>query len=596
MSDNIERGEDGLPLTNEKELAEMDKLFSSEQYKLKATPRFLRSSKKWFINHDFVMHTLEDFVRHLHSLKIAAKKMLPQGAYAAFLSELRRKNPAAADLLRVLVSIEVKSLNEMLNILQSSARTVSVSMLQPFMKTLYKPLIRIYYLEPEYAASCLMDTYRLILENYVPASPEAFQKTTMRAVQELKYVYSDVFPATYPLVLRMTSPVMLSERDLFYKNGSKVLNWLDVPPNAIIFPAEENEELSPAEENEEMKPPDAQPAPEDVMDGLAMLERLFPQAGWEKIPYFPDERIDFAPYFVKILSLSDTLIQVNPDHPMHLTMILILILSELFQGVRHIEFHPLPLDENVYTILDDWIMYIENVFERTFGSDLNAYTHQAYSQADFAKTTYASRLTSNMYSIIRQYFLPYYDMQFLPYQKTPIGHLPPLYPRVARLREILEDSIRPHMARASDFSEAAKPLSLYRFDISNPVSRRLDAIYSGKVRRRTNRTLISCCVSILAVLDWWMNNAGSPAYKKSPRRIYRTENDESHTPAFGVVARTDIDAIFKNSLKRHAADNSSEGNNSKEDSSKEDKPKEDAPEKNKSKEGKPKKGGLKATD
>lgn len=552
MADNIERGSDGLPLTSEKELAAIEKLLSSEKYQIKEPSGFLRGGKKGLVNPDFVMYTLDEFLRRIYVFATAVKRMIPSAAGESFFATLKRQNPVAEGIIKTALALNLKTLNATLNRLQASARSVSIAAMQPFVRELYKPLIRVYYLTPEYSSSCLMQAYQLVMERHVPSNPESLRSATMAAVQELKYIYDTIFPTMYPLMLRMTSPIMLSEHDLFYKNGSKVLAWLEVRPEEILFPAKESPEPSSAFENNEQDAEEELPQiPESVAKGLDMLEQLFPKAGWEKIREFPEEKTDFAPYFARIFQLSDAFIQLNPEHPLHFAMILFLILSELFQGLRHVDFNATYSEDNIYAILDDWIMYNATVFDKTFGDTLKAYTHQVYSQPDFEKSAYASRLISNMYSLIRQYFLPFLDMRFYPLQKTLIDRLPPLYPRVTRLREMLEACIQTEKAGSADFTEAVNASAIYHFDIPSSVSKRIDALYGGSSsRKRTNAVLIDWCVSLLSVLDWWINDKDSPAYKAYPDLIYRTAEGESLMPEFGIAPRTDTDEIFKNSLKR----------------------------------------------
>lgn len=551
MADIIQRGDDGLPVIADKELAAMDRLFCDGRYQIKKPAR-LFSAKKDAVNPAFITRTLDEYVRHINTFRASSRKVVTTGAKATFIAELKVKNSTAVGIIDVALAIEVKTLNDMLNNLQRATKGVSVAELQPFIRTLYKQLIRIYYLEPEFATSCLMDAYRLVVDRYVPANAEELRSNALTAIQELQYIYDKIFPQTYPLVLRMTSPVMMSEKDLFYKNGSKVLSWLDVHPDQILFPGEETYE-SPIDEDEEESPEEEEETqiPENVSDGLKMLEKLFPQAGWEKILNFPKEKSDFAPYFASIVQLPETFIQLNPDHPLHFVMILHYILAELFQGVRHVEFNSSSSDDSIAAILSDWIMYGENVFDKTFGDDLKAYTHQIYSQPDFARSNYASRLMDNMYSLVRQYFLPFYNMRFYPFKKVHIGRLTAFYPRVRRLRDMLDASIMPHTAEEPDFAEATNAAAIYRFDVPNVVSRHLDSLCGGeRSRRRTNEALIRCCSSILSVLDWWINDGTSPAYKVQNPLIYRTTNADTSMPAFGVDARKDTEELFKSSLKK----------------------------------------------
>jgi len=51
------------------------------------------------------------------------------------------------------------------------------------------------------------------------------------------------------------------------------------------------------------------------------------------------------------------------------------------------------------------------------------------------------------------------------------------------------------------------------------------------------------------VLDWWVNDKESPAYRKNPEHLYRVLEPGSSVPAFGVKARTDIEALFAKTLR-----------------------------------------------
>ena len=560
MADNIQRGDDGLPIVAEKELAAMEKLFSDEKYQIRESGGFLRPARKGIVNPAFITGTLEEFVHRLHVFMASSKRIIPAGARDPFFEALRAKNAAAEDILKMALSIEIRMLNEMLNKLQRSHRNVSIAALQPFIKTLYRPLIRIYYLDSEYATSCLMEAYRLSVSRFAPSNADEVRTNTLSAAQELKYIYEKIFPVTYPLVLRMTSPIMLTQHELFYKNGSKVLSWLDVNPEEIIFPDEDDEEPPDDESEDEDIEADAddekkeekeeeEQIPGSVIEGLEMLERLYPRAGWKKILNFSEGKSDFAPYFARVLTLPDTFIQLNPESPLQFEMLLVIILAELFQGLRHVAFRSSSNEDSISAILDDWVMYIANVFDRTFGDDLKAYTHQVYSQADFARSNYASRLAGAMHSLIRQYFLPFYDMHLYTFQKIVVDRLPAFYPRVATLRKMLDECLMPHAEEDAEFSEATNISAIYRFDIPNTTSRHLDALCGGaRSRRRTNKALIRCCSSILAVLDWWINDLDSPAYMARPTYIYRVDIGEGHIPSFSVDARTDTEEIFRKSL------------------------------------------------
>ncbi len=562
----IERGPDGLPVTTEKELAAIETLLCDPKYRIKEPGGFLRANRRNLLNPDFVLYTLNDFLGHIQSFVVATKKMIPPGRSEAFFTPIRNWNPTAEGILRAVSAIDLKTLSQMLTHIQSVARSVSLSAVQPFIKALYKNLIRIYYISAAYGAHCYRGICKHILDSGIASDPEGLRNDTLTAIREFSYLHEKIFPALYPLVLRMVSPVMLDEHDLFYKNGSKVLAWLETDAKEILFPAPEKPLPAAVPKAAEEEKNDG-PPPQAAI-GLSTLEKLFPEAGWETLPRFPEEVRDFAPYFAPVLQFSDAFIQLNPANPMHITMILFQILAELFQGLRHVNFN-VPTKDNpqeeddIYLILDDWILYKANLFDKTFGDDIKSYTHQIYSQPEFAKSPYAVKLMSHMYSMIRQYFMPYFDTRLYGFQKmTKDPKLPPLYSRVRGLKTLLEAySAAIEKARTNHLSSGGEAARLpggvvnafepYRFDISNAVSKRLDALCGGRnSRQRTNAMLLRYCLSILCVLDWWINDEKSPAYKSRPELLYRTVEPGSPMPAFGITARTDTDEIFRMHLHR----------------------------------------------
>lgn len=570
---NIERGPDGLPVTTEKELAAITQLLTDRKYKIQLNPGFFRSDKKSSLNPDFVLYTLNDFLGHIQNYVVATKRMIP-GDRAVFIKELSSVFSTAAGIFSTAVGIDLKTLSIILGQVQKSKRGFFIPMLLPFIRVLYKSLIRIYYLPPDYTADCYRKVYRYITGKSVPADPQALKDNTVTAIHELQYIYTKIFPELYPLVLRMVSPVFLSEKDLFYKNGSKILAWLGTDPKEILLPKPQEKEIPSArmkKASQKKEESTEHVIPSRVFRGFEYLEKLFPEAGWHNIPYFPDYAQDFAPYFAPLLQLSESFIQLSPNNPLHLTMILFQILAELFQGLRHATFNILMAandkdspDDDIYHILDDWILYKVNIFDKSFSDDLKSYTHQIYTQRDFGKTLYAQKLMSNMYSVIRHYFMPFFDTKLYGFQKLPKDpRLPPMFSRVARLRVLLENYMKSvEKAEAAAMANGAGPGSAggdminafdkYRFDIPNTVSRRLDALCGGKnSANRTNAVLLRYSLSILSVLDWWINDQYSPAYKIQTESIYRTVETGGTIPAFGITPRTDQDEIFKRYLHKH---------------------------------------------
>ncbi|ULQ58815.1 hypothetical protein K7I13_09740 [Brucepastera parasyntrophica] len=548
-----------LPVPSEKELQAINQLMADKKYRIKVPASFLHTDKSDKINPEFILYMLNDYLGHVQTCVAATKKMFPLDNTGEFFKNLEHHDSFARKTIQVILNIDVRSLNALLVRLQANPREVTVSQLEPFMRILFRSLILIYYLGAGGVIEQYQAVHSFILQEIIPADMSAFQANTSQAMEEWRYVFEKVIPALYPLVLRMSVPVMLSSYDLFYKNGSKVLEWLDVDPKTVLFLQKKEAvlkaQVSPEDEEKKMV------MPVEVEEGIKVLEDLFPEAGWNKLETMPD----FCAYFQPILEFRDAFTQLSPGNPLHQTMILFWILEYLFQALRLVRFDPMtnlpPEDseDSIDRILDEWILYQENIFDKNFSDDLKAYTNQIYAQPDYNKTPYGSRMLSNMFTLIKVVFLPYLDIRMYGTSKLQDDdRLPPFYTRVARLKQMLEyhnKNIQKALSYGEPNPEASitgiqNPWKIYNFTIPNSVSRRLDALCGGKTSKtRTNALLIQYTLKILNVLNWWINDSNSYAYRNVPPPLYRVIENGSTVPAFGVTPRTDVDEIFKKHLR-----------------------------------------------
>lgn len=562
-----------LPEIPEKVLQEMNQLMMDRRYRIKQSAGLFKFDKNDLVSPEFVLYTLNDYMGHIQQCVAATKKMLPYHDQTVFLRDMKGSLPTGARVLSVVGSIDLRKISGELLRIQGTPRDISVTAMIPFIRLLFVPLIKVYYLGSGGIAKVYRSIYQYITKKMVPSDPESLKLFTTNAIEEWCYILETVCSGLYPLLLRMTSPAMLTMYQLFYTRGSRILSWLDVVPEDVLLPNDvpdtvqfkiddgsaPQEQMEDAEQDEE----EEESVPEDVAEGLALLERLFPEAGWDRLEDMPD----LCPYFQPILQFQDAFTQLAPDNPLHQAMIIFWILEELFQGLRLIKFETLaPVStkddiEDIQTILEQWILYQEHVFDKNLSVELKAYTHQIYTQPNFHKTPYGRKLLSSMYTLIKTMFLPHFDVRMYGYARLPKDErLPPFYIRVRRLRRLLtryNEALGPWPPGLDHNPESSvpgvlNPWELYKFDIANPVSRRLDAICGGKMSKiRTNAMLIHVTLMILNVLDWWVNDRTSFAYQESPEHLYRVTEPGSSTPAFGVHPRSDVETLFIKHLKEN---------------------------------------------
>lgn len=564
MSDLQMQGFGGLPAASEKDLLAMNQLMYDKQYRIKVSPGPLRVEKTDKVNPEFIQYILNDYLGHVQKCVAETRKMLPYEDQKFFYEAFHQQDPVGYSAMLAISSFDIRALGELLSRLQANPREVTVSQLSPFVRLLYRMLIRFYYLGSQGISRLYRSVHSLIVRELVPADPDSLKLHVTAAITEWVYILDSVCTGLYPLLLRMSSPVMLTMRQLMYDNGSKVLAWLQIAPSEVLF----QKDLAPlvADGSASVRVAEKEPEedfslPDEVTQGLDILETLFPEAGWDDLESMPD----LCPYFQPVLQFQDAFTQLAPDNPLHQTMIFFWILEELFQGLRLIKFEPLPATsvkddvEDINRILEDWILYQESVFDKNFAVELKSYTHQIYTQPDFHKSPYGRKLLSNMYTLIKTMFLPYFDIKMYGTTRGPKDdRLPPFYVRVRRLKRLLSryNAAIELAPEGSDQNSEGRvpgvvnPWSPYKFDIANPVSKRLDALCGGKhAKGRTNALLIHYTLSVLNVLDWWINNKDSYAYTIPCEYLYRVIEPGSAVPAFGVTPRTDVDQIFQRSLK-----------------------------------------------
>ena len=559
-----------LPEVDDKVLQDMNQLMADRRYRIKQPAGLFRIDKVDLVSQEFILYTMNDFMGHIQQCVASTRKMLPFQNQGKFLRDLGDIAPAGARVLSVVNEIDLRKISAELIKLQETPRDISVARLIPFMRLLFTPLIKVYYLGPEGMAKVYRTVYLYITKKMVPADPEGLKQITTNAIEEWYYILETVCTGLYPLLLRMTSPAMLTMYQLFYTRGSRILSWLDVVPEDVLLPKDVPDTVkfkidddTDKGEAEKKRTDDEETVPEDVAEGLDLLERLFPEAGWDRLETLPD----MCAYFQPILQFQDAFTQLAPDNPLHQTMILFWILEELFQGLRLIKFEALaPVStkddvEDIQPILEQWILYQETIFDKTLSAELKSYTHQIYTQPNFHKSPYGRKLLSNMYTMIKNMFLPHFDVRMYGYARLPKDdRLPPFYIRVRRLRRLLtryNEALGPWPPNPGNDPDASvpgvmNPWEQYKFDIANPVSRRLDAICGGKMSKiRTNAMLIHSTLMILNVLDWWINDRTSFAYQESPEYLYRVIEPGSSVPAFGVQARNDVETLFIRHLKEN---------------------------------------------
>lgn len=103
---------------------------------------------------------------------------------------------------------------------------------------------------------------------------------------------------------------------------------------------------------------------------------------------------------------------------------------------------------------------------------------------------------------------------------------------------------------ANDNSDigAIKLWNHYHFPMPNTISRRLDVLLGGRNSPKTNNlNLLKYTACVLSVLDWWLNDANSPAYANPASCPFRKDPD-GH-PQFTTPVMSNVDSIFAKHIR-----------------------------------------------
>ena len=587
-----------LPFINSKEKSLIDKLMASPEYRIKPNYGFLsfimnlRKGGTERVLPDFVLNTLHNHLGHIQKFNTSIKHLVNH-ANETYKQQIKQTPSVFFKTIKFINEWDLKELRDAYAELEKKADECTVTMLIPFTRILYRSLLTIYFLGDTRIISYIKKVYADIIP-YITTSHETLFQYAKDAASEWLYINGQIVKGLYPLLLRMSCAQYEEYSSFFTTRISKILTFLDMTKYDLILPGKEQDEekissteissnqtdnnLSPDDEEaadnenkvqdkpdlEETKTEKKGEAPSELIKrGIELLDTLFPEAGWNIIHTKPD----MYPYFQTLYSFTDGFNLIAPENPMQITMILQRILEDFFVACRNIKFsidkEPdfLVFEDNLTNIFSEWSLYREQICERLYLSELKDYVNHIYTQSDFGISPYAKKKLSNLLWQTKYLFLPHLSFELI-FMERPDKDATyrPMPKRVEYLKSIFSvlisrvdqsgDSLLHDKAKANeDTHGAANLFAPYRFDVPNVISRRIDVLLGGKKSKNgSNLNLLKYTLCIIAVLDWWINNAESPGYIDAGKIPYRVSKEDG-SPIFSVPTRNDQNTLFLNKLK-----------------------------------------------
>ncbi|MDR2792353.1 MAG: hypothetical protein LBB61_01625 [Treponema sp.] len=569
----------------------MDKLASEPDFDIKI-PMHAVKSLFFFITRQvdlvapvFVNKRMNEYYKVIETLVVSTRTLFPRNN-AGRSEQMRKVSPFAYSVLDTIRHWNIERIAGDIAKMQAHPRNVRVKDFTAILQAIYKPLFILEDLSPDIhiKGSYKLLYTQLFIENPVEASK--YQELVKNTLSAFMAIRKDIHFRLYPLLMKLVSNRYFTYDRLFVERKNRILALLNVKESERIAPAdvlvtvkkdprqegeaqhETNDEAAQAgakDEREEARKQAIAAEKKTIEKGLYNLEIMFPEAGWDKLSDYPD----LYPYFRDILQMTKGYELIAPTDPMLQLIILAHIIEELLIGMRSMTFTAISdsedgekVEEEMADIINNWHDYIDVSLDKEYVSRLSEYCQVLAKSADARTSPFARRLLDEMYFAKRLYFFPHlhYTAQnsatALTFRKK--GSFS-LYRKVQKLRknltlvyEQLEKAMKAGGAESDAVCEGiANPWKAYEFQVAGPISRRLDILLGQK--KRYNASLLLFTLSVITVLDYFLNNASSWAYDPPGTILFRSIEGKGIIPQFGVDKKIDADAIFKNKLKERAA-------------------------------------------
>lgn len=505
------------------------------------------------LNPAFITEGDAFFFKHIENLVISVRGLM---AINRKNDVNRIKNPLYAEILSVIMEWDIENLHHDLNHLQRNPRNLLISHTSDLCRLIYLPLLRLINMDVvAHIGKALKHVYEYDLAG-VQKKSEAYTRIKnfyTVASAETPFVFKELRFRLYPLLLKHTSDHFETYDNFFKNRFENIIAFLSLDKRKIVrekaeTASAENEKPEAAETADlELIPEEM---PEQVLKGLALLDTLFPEAGFGEITVFPD----FFAYFHPLFSYSKGVELIPPQDPLHQVIILLSIAQEFFYGFRSIEFgdyrdereNIVKLQERIDGLTDSWHLYIDDLVIKQYCPKLYDYCRQIERSPSSASSEYGLKLSSDLIWIKRIYFLPHITFQTYAGRKpTFTGSVPKLHEEVIRFKELLETLLHYQTEASSESTAPVKnPKEEILFEIETPVSRRLRSVMSAEKEGPVNITLVRYTLAVITVLDYLINNEFSFFYKTTPGSMYRCDPSRNDLPMY-ATALLDPLAIFQ---------------------------------------------------
>ena len=581
------------------ERLKMDRFAALPEFEIKNPLQIIVSAfpflneQRDYVNPRFTNHRMNAYYNKVGQLVSSTRILLPRND-ARRSERLKKTSPYVYSILNTIRQWNIERIGGDLAKLQSHPRSVRVIEYAEILRAIYKPM---FILERLDAYVHIKGAYKLLSKFLYIERPmdskDKVQNLIRSALTAYNDIHSEVHHGMHPLLMKLISDRWFPYDQLFNRRQRRFMAFLDVTENEQIKPIDLNieqiedgdlealraeirkeEKAEAGEIAEEEEPTSAEAMARKAQEAAAAVERkaleqsckvlesLFPRAGWDRLSEYPD----LYPYFVSIYGLRRGYELISPTDPLQQIAVLMHIIEDLCSALRHVAFETtvgpdgsaLILGELIGKIINSWRKYIDESFTKEYLPRLSEYCRILEHSTESRTSPYAKRAVNDLRWAKRLYFLPYYKFDSMgppPFQKREITAI---YSEIRTFRRYLTTVASSIEKWNQSGGTAAKihceclenPLAPYSFDITNPVSKRMDLLLP--LGKRNTVHLIFFTLAAVTVLDHLVNSEASWAYdKNSLGYMFRSVDGDGIIPMFGVTEKIDADQIFKDVLRQN---------------------------------------------
>jgi len=574
------------------ERVKMDRYAAQFEYEIKNSLQVLVSVFSFtgepadFVNPRFVSHRMNDYYKKIEQLVNSTRALLPRNN-ARRSERLKKASPFVFAILDTIRYWNIERIGTDLANIQSHPRSVRVNEFGDILRAIYRPMYILEKLDMDiHIKGAYKLLYKLIfIEN--PMEPKEKNQDLIRvALASFANIRREVHYGLYPLLMKLISDRWFPYEKLFIQRRRRFMAFIGATEEEQLLPlamtpeqAEngnlealrddiKKEEEGGDEENLNdpeviaRKAREAAEAAERKAVGhsIGALETLFPKAGWDKLADYPD----LYPYFADLYELRRGFELIAPNDPLQQIAILMHITEDIFVGLRYASFglvagpdgNSIRVQDAIGEIITNWRQYLDDTYIKEYLPRLSDYCRMLEHSSDSKNSVYGKKTLNELRWLKRLYFLPFFKFEAMGPPPFKSQETTVLYAQTRTLRKYLtmvaagieQGNRKGGAAAKAPCNGINNPWEQYHFEIPNPVSKRLDALLGpGK---RNNAVLVFFALSTITILDNLINSETSWAYNNDNGCLFRSLNNDGHTPVFGVDEKIDADHLFKSSLKK----------------------------------------------